>query len=652
MMEMDKAFNLHPTRSAIPGKITRLAGLLAGVALWFIGAVSLLGQTSAPVIQPRIIGPGGQIIIQPGVNVLQPSLDPQMAALMQQAGMDQTVTVKAEFDPPVIALGQTATYRVVVTAMIEGVALPDKPPTPPGLQLSFAGRGFQYGTGGGLMQPRTTVNYRVSVTAPGNYVMPSFTGSANGKDVKVPEARLQVLPANAPTSVAATARLVIEVPEQEFYIGQAIPVRLVLLDPGNNTVQAISQPQILGEAFISEPVPTRYRREFRPTEGRVLSAHINEVTAFPIKEGKLEFSAQAYAHVRRASSNPLAPQVLESVLMSSEPVTVTVKHLPKEGELPGFTGAIGMFAVEPPKPSTNTVRAGEPLTLTVTVRGQGNLTRLVPPKIERVRGWQAFPPMPDASPPYVIQQQNATHFTYTLIPINARVTTTPAIPFSYFDPAQKTYVDLTIPPVPITVMAAPGGTVATAEIAKVSAPGFDESDSFPGERELMLTGLAETPGRRGNLRPMQDRPWFLLLQLVPAAALGGLWAWDRRRRYLAEHPEVVLKARARRGLKRQLRRARAAAAARDAAGFVTAAVNAMREACAPLASANPDALVCADVLQALVPVERDGREGIVVRTLFSAADALRFVERTPDGVALLKLQPDLELLLAKWRARL
>ena len=54
-------------------------------------------------------------------------------------------------------------------------------------------------------------------------------------------------------------------------------------------------------------------------------------------------------------------------------------------------------------------------------------------------------------------------------------------------------------------------------------------------------------------------------------------------------------------------------------GFVSGAINALREACAPHGAANPDALVCADVLQELPAPQRHGRSGDVVRRLFAAA---------------------------------
>ena len=657
-------------RKAVSGKRKlSLLGLWALGCGLFLSALAVLAQTSAPpaiapapapVVGQRIFTQGGgTIIIQGGGLIIQGNpaaagqLDPQAAAAMQQIGVDPNATATVEFDPPVITVGQRATYRVTVTATAEGASVPDEPPTPAGLKLTFAGRGFSYGGGGFAMQPRTSFDYRVGVTAPGQYVVTSYNGSANGNPLKIPEARLTVLPVGTPGARPATARLLLEVTNTEFYIGQAIAARLTMLDPGNNTVQAITQPQLSGEAFIFENWAMRYRREMRPMNGQALAANICEVFAYPLKEGQLQFSATAFAHVQPAPINPAMPQPATAVLMDSDPVQVTVKHLPKEGELPGFTGGIGVFQAEPARPSTNVVRAGEPLTLTVTIKGDGNLTRLVPPKIENPPGWQTFPPSADTSGAPQIQIRGSVIFTYTLLPLNERVQATPTIPFSYFNPNTKTYVDLTIPPAAIKVLPPLGGAPLPAETVKAGPPNPDDPDHPTAVNDPVLTGLIESPGRAvSSLAPLQQRPWFLALQLAPTTLLGGLWLRERRRRFLELHPDVVLRARARRGLRRQLRLARHAAAARDPRGFVNAAVNGMREACAPRAAANPAALVCADVLEGLAPAERASEEGRLVRTFFDAADAERFEDVAPDGTRVLALQPQVETLLEKWRTRL
>jgi hypothetical protein len=417
-------------------------------------------------------------------------------------------------------------------------------------------------------------------------------------------------------------------------------------------VQGLAQTHITGEAIFSEPASFG-RHDTVRRNGQAFPAFVNEVVFTPMRAGEERLVAQGQSISTRMVPGQTGFFQSLNALIDSEPLTLTVLPLPPEGRLPGFTGAIGTFQLEPPKLSTNEARTGEPLALTVTLHGDGNIGRLTPPQFSFLRDWQTFPPVGDTSPSYVALQRGFTTFTYTLIPLSDRSKATPPIPFSYFDPKKGAYVDLTIPPVPLVVKPAPPGTVLAAQTAAPSGSNADLQEGATRERELVLTGLAENPGHRVNtLAPLQQRGWFLIAQLAPALILAGLWGRERRRRYLEEHPEVILKRRAQRGLRRQLRLVRRASAARDAKGFVTGALNALREVSAPHGAANPDALVCADVLQELPPPERIGAQAQMVRRFFNAADSLRFGGPVQDASDLLALQPDLERMLQQMKARL
>jgi hypothetical protein len=237
-------------------------------------------------------------------------------------------------------------------------------------------------------------------------------------------------------------------------------------------------------------------------------------------------------------------------------------------------------------------------------------------------------------------------FNYTLIPLTEEARATPPIPFSYFDPNARGYADLTIPSVPVTVKAG----AALADFPSLLQAG---STGGEPERELGLSNLAAARGRTAaSLVPPQQRAWFPLLQLAPAAAFFGLWSWDRRRRYLEQHPDVLLRRRARRALHRQRRILHRAARAADAPGFAAAGVSAMRVACAPHYPAEPRALVGADVLPLLSEPDRSGRPGEVIRRFFAVTDATRFGTAPPSPADLLPLQPELERVLQQLEERL
>ena len=203
-------------------------------------------------------------------------------------------------------------------------------------------------------------------------------------------------------------------------------------------------------------------------------------------------------------------------------------------------------------------------------------------------------------------------------------------------------MDLSIPSLPVKVQpgAGPANPPAMTAGRGPAAP----------EKKLSLSALAPAMGRTAaTLRPLQERGWFYWVELGPVAALFGWWLVSRRQLYLDQHPDLVRRRQARRGLRREWRNVSRAAQAGDARGFATGAVRAIRLACAPHFPAEPRALVCGDVLQQLPAADRTGENGEVVRRLFRAVDALDFAGAPGEVADLLAWQPRLDRLSPDWR---
>jgi hypothetical protein len=226
------------------------------------------------------------------------------------------------------------------------------------------------------------------------------------------------------------------------------------------------------------------------------------------------------------------------------------------------------------------------------------------------------------------------------------MTHTPAIPFAYFDPELKKYVDLTIPPLPITVRAGEVSEEAQALAQAAAAAGHSG-------QQLKLSGLAAAPGRIGGVNaPLQQRARFWWLQLLPLVSFALLWYWERRRRFWEQHPELVRRLQARRALRRERKVLNAAVRENDEARFAASAVLALRVACAPHFPATPRALVGSDILEVFDEPTRKGRTGEVVRQLFTRLDATQFGATPPRTGELLALQPELDQLLDILEAKL
>ncbi len=604
---------------------------------WLVGAVLACGLAA---------GARGQ---SPGTNAT-PTPDPLMTLMLAQPGIDVESPVRptAVFEPSVVRPGDPANYRVVVNALEAGLVWPQRPPAVAGLTLREGGRGQILQPGGTNLLPRTTFLYRAVAKTPGTYTVPGFTIRAYGRAITVPAATLEVTGALPVPARPQILRL--QLASTNLFVGQAARARLTLENDTNGFAQSLAHVRFVGDGFVADQSSVQQRIEPAPNPrgGPPLAVYTYEISLIPIAAGDLSLFAQGYTASSRFSGPivitggtvTLAGGPPQFRLLDSDPLQVRVRPLPKAGVLPGFKGAVGSFRIDPPQVSTNVVGVGQPLKLTVAVRGEGNLPRLVPPEPPRVKRWQIFAAPLDPTPSQVQYLQGFTLFSWTLIPLSDELTETPAIPFSYFDPGLEKFVDLTIPSVPLKVTPAPPSDAPLKD---------DGAPAFPEEVEtLQLADLADAPGRTAaSLIPVQERVWFPLLQLLPALGFFALVAWDRRRRFHELHPEVLVKRRARRALKRHWGEMARYAAAGRGSRFADAAVRAMQAGCAPFHPANPPALVGGDILLLLPHRWQTDETGQAVRAVFDAVDARRFGDQGVDAMdVILRQRPAIERALA------
>jgi hypothetical protein len=581
--------------------------------------------------------------------------DPLMSLMLSQPSIDVSspVVATASVEPPAIKPGEDATYRVTFNALEESIDWTGQIAAPAQLKLRAGAHGQILVFGGSSLQPRTTYSYHVRSSEPGNFTIPGYVVTVYGKSITVPSTQLEITDA-PPPSLQPEQRLLLEVPTTNLFVGQALRVSIVCPVGASPVSQGMLPLQLTGDGFLVDQSAFRQRLDMRLRAPGVNNplAPTFETMLVPIRAGQVSAFAQGFFITRASgtlvinSAGGVNANWSPYTLLDSEPVQFQVRPLPRDGQLPGFTGAIGTFNLDAAELAISSVRVGDPVKLRVKVRGDGNLARLVAPPPPSSRDWQVFVSPPDGAPPQIAQAQGYVIFEYSLIPLTQNPRLTPAIPFSYFDPKSAAYADLTIPQIPIQVL--PGASPADLQaVAKANAllP--------PAEKEPVLSGLSAVPGvAAGSLAPLQLRAWYPLLQLAPAGAFFGLWSWDRRRRFLEQHPDVLWRRRARRALHRERRALEKAASAGDASRFGILAVSAMRIACAPHYPAEPRALVGGDVLALLPEGDRTGRTGEVVRRFFSITDAERFSCTQPPTSDLLALQPDLESILNQLEERL
>jgi hypothetical protein len=576
-----------------------------------------------------------------GAPVLYAQMPPQIPAAaqamlqIQQPTVDNTtpVTAEASFDPPLIRAGEKTFYRVDVTATESAIQWPVTLPAPEELKVTAQARGQMTQFTGNTFRPLTTFLYEVRPATAGQYIITNFTVSCAGQPIQVPAASLDVV-----TGVVATQpprQLKLQTTATNVFLGQPFRVRVILPAGPGNQLEALREIQLSGAGLMTDQSGTRQSIEVIDDNGALRPAFICDLMETPIAAGPMALTAQGFTAGREFSgpisihgqvSLPGGPP--KYILLISDPVRLNVRPLPAEGELPGFTGAMGIFIKEPPVLSTDRLQVGEPVHLKLTFHGEGDLTRFVPPFAPISSDWQVIAdPVP------------ATGFTF--IPLSDEAQATPAIPFCAFDPISGTYRDLSIPPIPVTVI----GEGLPVEFR-------DGEQAGDGSVPDKLSSLAPSPGKNvSRLTPLQLRGWFVGIQLLPVAGFCLLWQWDRHRRFLEAHPDLVRRRKARRDLRRKKMELQKAAAAGDAESFIQLAAAAMRIAVAPHYPANPQALVGGDVLAQLDTATQNDAIADTVKQIFAATDR-RFAAQTKAPADRLALNADVEAVLQQLEAKL
>ena len=191
---------------------------------------------------------------------------------------------------------------------------------------------------------------------------------------------------------------------------------------------------------------------------------------------------------------------MRDTVLRSEPVTVNVLPLP--GRAPtGFNGAVGRFTIEAVA-NADESRVNEPITLIVTLRGEGNIDALPEPVWPDIPGWRSFEGDTTAiSNVSRGRLSGARTFDRLLVPGEPGDFTIPPIEYVHFDPEAAEYVTVSTEPVAVTV--APG-------TGPSSGPGAGPS----GRLELSATDIR-------HIRPVPDR---LAVEGEPLDSRAGYWS--------------------------------------------------------------------------------------------------------------------------------
>ena len=225
------------------------------------------------------------------------------------------------------------------------------------------------------------------------------------------------------------------------------------------------------KGFEKEPVTTGFWLEDFPPEKtvrrteqflngqRYVVADVRKVALFPTQAGVFTvdpgtiaasvevrnddsfqtfFSGNVFGSRRQGFPPMFTTQVVAKVL-PTDAVRITAKALPVTGKPADFTGAVGRYEIESSLDKDH-VEAGDPVTLRVRIRGQGNINTVQTPKLPKMDDFKVY----DSSSSTNISKERLVvegeKITETVIvPRKPGKYDIPPATFTYFDPESGSY---------------------------------------------------------------------------------------------------------------------------------------------------------------------------------------------------------------------
>lgn len=462
--------------------------------------------------------------------------------------------VRASLSRDVTVPGESVRLEV----RIEG----GKPSAPPrdisidGLNVSYMGTShssqFTFGNGGMRSVNEVIYSYRVTPDRAGSFTIPELEVEVDGRAYKTKPVALRVQNdrggrnggAGRGDAITRIGFAEIVLPKNTAYVGETIPVEVRLYVDSRIHWQPETMPTLEGEGFtktkMPEPRQERARRDGNEYDVLVFQTAITPSRAGKVKVGpsELPFQAQiprAQPNRRRSSLDSFFGEdffndpffsgfgAVERRVAKAQAVELDVKPLPVAGRPESFSGAVGEFSISA-EGTPKSVKIGDPLTMTISMNGQGNFDRMGAPVLVDKSGWRTYPPSNNFKPEDDIGLRGTKTFQVAVIP-ETKKTQMPRFEFSYFDPVKEKYVSKTTDPAPLTVegSAPPAPSPVPARPAE-STPQPSALQSGAEAPMTDILGIRYDAGKPRSFTSIYEKREFWLAQLVPLAVLLGLGA--------------------------------------------------------------------------------------------------------------------------------
>ena len=324
----------------------------------------------------------------------------------------------------------------------------------------------------------------------------------------------RVLNRGPPRNLRGEVALVVLLSSNNVLVGEQVDVVTVAWIPRDLRLRlrrppTLEPPTVEGMWTYPQPTPVGIAAS-RMVHGVWYDLFVAHEVVFPLAPGDHVIEPAVLRY-----SVPLALQFFsqeERLSLASDRATITARTLPERGQPEDFTGAVAR-SLELSRTVTPSVgRAGEPLTVDVTLTGEGNLSLWPEPAAHWPPGVRSYPDQSEERiQPLDGRIAGSKRFRYLVIPDSAGTMLLPPLAYSYYDTRTRRYREATVPAARVAV--APPAT----QVSRGALP-----------PALLRSSGAPLATRLSRALPLPV--WIAVLLLPIVGYLARRVRWSRLRR--------------------------------------------------------------------------------------------------------------------------
>ncbi|MBC8474056.1 MAG: protein BatD [Candidatus Omnitrophica bacterium] len=308
------------------------------------------------------------------------------------------------------------------------------------------------------------------------------------------------------------------------------------------------------------------------------------------------------------------------IILTTDPIIVEILPLPDEGKPANFKGDVGILDITANIDKDN-VEENQPVTLTIKIKGQGNIKTISSPTIPEASDVKLYDSASSeniSKDNYVVQGEKI--FEKLIIPKRSGALTIGPIEYSYFNTSEKRYIEKKIGPI-----------IINASEAEDKGP-IESSIFLPGLTKeaikLLKKDISYIKTNPIDLRPRRSDLYknkvFILLNILPLLILIFLYIYDSHKKRLLIDVGYARSRRAKGAASKRLKKARQVMLKENTKEFCAEIHKAVIEYVADRLNI-PHASITKDLLEEKLKIKGISDPVIQeIREFFSICDMARF----------------------------